>query len=217
MIRAFGLNEFLTIVYATQWTLLLSLIALIGGAAGGIIIALLRVSGPKLVRSATSAFIVTFQGTPLLMQLFLVFFGASVIGLDVNPWLAAAIGLTLHASAYFGDIWRGCIEAVPKGQWEAGRALGLTYHTIMLDVVLPQAVRIALPPTVGFLVQLIKMTSITAIIGFVELTRTGQIINNVTFKPFLVFSVVAAIYFILCWPLSYLSAWLERRLATSTR
>lgn len=217
MIRAFGLNEFLTIVYATQWTLLLSLIALIGGAAGGIIIALLRVSGPKLVRSVTSAFIVTFQGTPLLMQLFLVFFGASVIGLDVNPWLAAAIGLTLHASAYFGDIWRGCIEAVPKGQWEAGRALGLTYRTIMLDVVLPQAVRIALPPTVGFLVQLIKMTSITAIIGFVELTRTGQIINNVTFKPFLVFSVVAAIYFILCWPLSYLSAWLERRLATSTR
>lgn len=217
MIRPFGVNEFLTIVYATQWTLLLSLIALVGGALGGLAIALMRTGSFPALRRLASAFIVTFQGTPLLMQLFLVFFGASVLGFTINPWLAAAIGLTLHASAYLGDIWRGCIEAVPRGQWEASRALGLTYGMLMRDVVLPQAVKIALPPTVGFLVQLIKLTSVTAIIGFIELTRTGQIINNVTFKPFLVFSVVAAIYFILCWPLSHLSARLERRLATATR
>lgn len=217
MIRPFGINEFLTIVYATQWTLLLSLIALVGGAAGGLAIALMRTGSFPVLRRLASAFIVTFQGTPLLLQLFLVFFGASVLGFGINPWLAAAIGLTLHASAYLGDIWRGCIEAVPKGQWEASRALGLTYGSLMRYVVLPQAVRIALPPTVGFLVQLIKLTSVTAIIGFIELTRTGQIINNVTFRPFLVFSIVAAIYFILCWPLSYLSARLERRLATATR
>lgn len=217
MIRPFGVNEFLTIVYATQWTLLLSLIALVGGALGGLAIALMRTGSFPALRRLASAFIVTFQGTPLLMQLFLVFFGASVLGFTINPWLAAAIGLTLHASAYLGDIWRGCIEAVPRGQWEASRALGLTYGMLMRNVVLPQAVKIALPPTVGFLVQLIKLTSVTAIIGFIELTRTGQIINNVTFKPFLVFSVVAAIYFILCWPLSHLSARLERRLATATR
>lgn len=217
MIRPFGLNEFLTIVYATQWTLLLSLIALIGGAIGGMAIALLRTGAFRPGRRIASAYIVTFQGTPLLMQLFLVFFGASVLGFNINPWAAAAIGLTLHASAYLGDIWRGCIEAVPKGQWEASKALGLTYWQLMADIVLPQAVRIAIPPTVGFLVQLIKMTSVTAIIGFIELTRTGQIINNVTFKPFLVFSVVAAIYFILCWPLSYLSTRLEQRLATASR
>lgn len=217
MIRPFGINEFLTILYATQWTLLLSLIALIGGAVGGMAIALMRTGGIAVLRRSASAFIVTFQGTPLLMQLFLVFFGASVLGFNINPWLAAAIGLTLHASAYLGDIWRGCIEAVPKGQWEASRALGLTYGALMRYVVLPQAVKIALPPTVGFLVQLIKLTSVTAIIGFIELTRTGQIINNVTFRPFLVFSIVAAIYFMLCWPLSYLSARLESRLAKATR
>jgi polar amino acid transport system permease protein len=217
MIRPFGLNEFLTIVYATQWTLLLSAIALIGGGIGGLAIALLRTGVFRSGRALASAFIVTFQGTPLLMQLFLVFFGASVMGFTINPWLAAAIGLTLHASAYLGDIWRGCIEAVPKGQWEASRALGLNYRQMMQNVVMPQAVKIALPPTVGFLVQLIKLTSVTAIIGFVELTRTGQIINNVTFQPFLVFSVVAGIYFVLCWPLSYLSARLEQRLATATR
>ena len=217
MIRPFGINEFLTIVYATQWTLLLSLIALAGGAVGGNAIALLRTGSFRIGRGFASAFVVTFQGTPLLMQLFLVFFGASVLGFNINPWIAAAIGLTLHASAYLGDIWRGCIEAVPKGQWEASRALGLTYGSMMRNVVLPQAIKIALPPTVGFLVQLIKLTSVTAIIGFIELTRTGQIINNVTFKPFLVFSVVAAIYFVLCWPLSYLSARLEQRYAAATR
>lgn len=217
MIRPFGINEFLTIVYATQWTLLLSLIALVGGAIGGIAIALLRTGTFKAGRMFSSAFIVTFQGTPLLMQLFLVFFGASVLGYTINPWLAAAIGLTLHASAYLGDIWRGCIAAVPKGQWEASKALGMTYIGMMRDVVLPQAIKIAIAPTVGFLVQLIKMTSVTAIIGFVELTRTGQIINNATFKPLMVFSVVAAIYFILCWPLSYLSSRLEKRFSVSTR
>lgn len=217
MIRPFGVNELLTIVYATQWTLLLSLIALIGGAVGGLAIALLRTGIFRAGRGFASAFIVTFQGTPLLMQLFLVFFGASVLGFPINPWIAAAVGLTLHASAYLGDIWRGCIEAVPRGQWEASRALGLTYRQMMGSVVLPQAIKIAIAPTVGFLVQLIKATSVTAIIGFVELTRTGQIINNVTFQPFLVFSVVAAIYFVLCWPLSHLSARLERRFAAATR
>lgn len=217
MIRQFGLGEFLTIVYATQWTLLLSLIALIGGAVGGLLIALLRTGRFRSGRNLASAFIVTFQGTPLLMQLFLVYFGASVLGFPINPWIAAAVGLTLHASAYLGDIWRGCIEAVPKGQWEASRALGLTYIDMMVSVVLPQASKIALPPTVGFLVQLIKSTSVTAIIGFIELTRTGQIINNVTFQPFLVFSIVAGIYFLLCWPLSSLSAWLEKRYATAQR
>src|SRR5690606_3278804 len=149
MIRPFGVNEFLTIVYATQWTLLLSLIALVGGALGGLAIALMRTGSFPALRRLASAFIVTFQGTPLLMQLFLVFFGASVLGFKIDPWAAAAIGLTLHASAYLGDIWRGCIEAVPKGQWEAARALGLTYRTLMADVVLPQATRIAIPPTVG--------------------------------------------------------------------
>lgn len=217
MIRPFGLNEFLLILSATQWTVMLSAMAFAGGAIGGLLIALMRVSDWKIANAAAFGFVATFQGTPLLMQLFVVFFGASVIGFEVNPWSAAAIALTLHASAYLGDIWRGCIQAVPKGQWEAGRALGLTYRSLMADIVLPQAVRIGLPPTVGFLVQLIKATSLTAIIGSVELTRTGQIINNITFQPFLVFATVAGLYFAMCWPLSLLSARLEQRYARAYR
>ena len=217
MIRPFGYNEFLFILTAAQWTLALSAIAFLGGAIVGLGIALARTSTVKPLRLASTGYIQLFQGTPLLMQLFLVFFGATVLGFDVNPWAAAALGLTLNASAFLGEIWRGCIQAVPKGQWEAAGALGLRYPGRMLYVILPQAAKIAIPPTVGFLVQLIKSTSLAAIIGFTELTRAGQIINNATFKPFLVFSIVAAIYFAMCWPLSLLSSYLERRLSAPAR
>src|SRR5689334_25422385 len=217
MIRPFEFNEFLFLLSAVQWTLALSVIAFIGGSIAGLAIALGRTSAIKPLRLATNGYIQVFQGTPLLMQLFLVFFGANVLGFDINPWIAAALALILNASAFLGEIWRGCIQAVPKGQWEAANALGLHYPAMMRYIVLPQAFKIALPPTVGFLVQLIKATSLAAIIGFTEVTRAGQIINNATFRPFVVFGIVAAIYFVLCWPLSHLSMRLERRFAAATR
>ena len=216
LIRPFGWNEFWIIVLAAQWTIALSAIAFAGGGIGGLLIALLRVSdttGPRLI---AAGFIRLFQGTPLLMQLFLVFFGLNILGFGINPWFAAAIAFTLHASAFLGEIWRGCIEAVPPGQREAATALGLRYFNRMRYVILPQASRIAVAPTVGFLVQLIKGTSLAAIIGFTELTRQGQIINNATFSPFLVFSTVAAVYFVLCWPLSLLAGRLEQRFSRAT-
>ncbi|WMT87655.1 amino acid ABC transporter permease [Pelagibacterium sp. 26DY04] len=216
MFRTFGFNEALFIITAVQWTLLLSAIAFAGGALGGIAIALARVSRVAPLRYGALAFIRVFQGTPLLMQLFLVYFGLSIVGVGINPWIAAALALTLHASAYLGEIWRGCIEAVPAGQSEASWALGLKYRDRMRYVVLPQAAKISVAPTVGFLVQLIKGTSLASIIGFVELTRAGQIINNATFQPLTVFSLVAALYFILCWPLSLWARHLEGRFAVAT-
>ena len=217
MIRPFGWNEFLIIVMAAQWTIALSAIAFAGGGIGGLLIALARVSDVRPLRLAALGFIRVFQGTPLLMQLFLVFFGMNIFGLAINPWIAATIALTLHASAFLGEIWRGCIEAVPSGQREAATALGLKYYNRMRYIVLPQAARIAVAPTVGFLVQLIKGTSLAAIIGFTELTRQGQIINNATFSPFMVFGTVAAIYFILCWPLSLLARRMEVRFSRATQ
>ena len=213
MIRSFGLAEFLFILDAAKWTVGLSLIAFVGGALGGLLIALSRTSGVRPLEWLAGGFIQLFQGTPLLLQLFLVFFGAPVLGFDINPWVAAGIALVLNTSAFLGQIWRGCIQAIPRGQWEAAEALGLHYVSRMRDVVLPQAFKIALPPTVGFLVQIIKGTSLAAIIGFTEVTRAGQIINNATFEPMLVFTVVAAIYFVLCWPLSLLATHMERRYA----
>ncbi|CAN7669975.1 MULTISPECIES: amino acid ABC transporter permease [Neorhizobium] len=216
MIRPFGINEFWIIVLAAQWTIALSAIAFAGGGIGGLLIALLRVSDAKLPRLIATGFIRVFQGTPLLMQLFLVFFGMNILGFAINPWLAATVALTLHASAFLGEIWRGCIEAVPPGQREAATALGLRYYNRMRYIVLPQALKIAVAPTVGFLVQLIKGTSLAAIIGFTELTRQGQIINNATFSPFMVFGTVAAVYFVLCWPLSVLARRMELRFSRAT-
>ena len=217
MIRPFGWNEFLIIVMAAQWTIALSAIAFAGGGLGGLMVALARVSDIRPLRLIALGFIRIFQGTPLLMQLFLVFFGMNIFGLPINPWIAAAIALTLHASAFLGEIWRGCIEAVPPGQREAATALGLRYYNRMRYILLPQAARIAVAPTVGFLVQLIKGTSLAAIIGFTELTRQGQIINNATFSPFMVFGTVAAIYFILCWPLSLLAQRMEVKFSRATQ
>ncbi|HET7834873.1 amino acid ABC transporter permease [Variovorax sp. J31P179] len=211
--RTFGFPEFLFILEAAQWTLALSAIAFVGGAVLGLAIALARTSDNKAARVLSTGFIQVFQGTPLLLQLFLIFFGAPVLGLEINPWIAAGVALVLNSAAFLGEIWRGCIEAIPRGQWEAAEALNLHYGARMRDVVLPQAFKIALPPTVGYLVQIIKGTSLAAIIGFTEITRAGQIINNATFQPLHVFSTVAALYFVICWPLSLLAARMERKRA----
>ena len=209
--RTFGFPEFLFILEAAQWTLALSAIAFIGGAILGLAVALARTSENKAARVLSTAFIQVFQGTPLLLQLFLIFFGAPVLGLEINPWIAAGVALILNSAAFLGEIWRGCIEAIPRGQWEAAEALNLHDGARMRDVVLPQAFKIAQPPTVGYVEQIIKGTSLAAIIGFTEITRAGQIINNATFQPLVVFSLVAAIYFVLCWPLSLLAGHMERR------
>ena len=209
--RTLNLGDFEFLLLALRWTIALSVMASIGGGIIGIAIALLRVSGSRAARWIAIGYIRLFQGTPLLLQLFLIFFGAPVLGFDINPWIAAGVALILNSAAFLGEIWRGCIEAVPSGQREAAEALSLKYVARMRDVVLPQAFKIALAPTVGYLVQIIKGTSLAAIIGFTEITRAGQIINSATFQPLVVFSVVAVIYFAICWPLSLLAARIERR------
>ncbi|OUM03668.1 amino acid ABC transporter permease [Variovorax sp. JS1663] len=215
MIREFTLTEFWVIASGLWATLLLSAIAFLGGGLAGLGVALARTAPVKALRIAAGVFIDFFQGTPMLLQLFLVFYGLPVLGLKVNVWIAAAVGLTLHAGAFLGEIWRGGIQAVPRGQTEAADALGLDYWTRMRHVVLPQALRMSFAPTVGFLVQLIKGTSLAAIIGFVELSRSGQLVSSITYKPLLAFGLVAACYFAICFPLSRYSARLEKRFAVA--
>jgi polar amino acid transport system permease protein len=202
------------LLLATRWTILLSLIAFVGGGIVGFLIMLLRISPNKLLKFISSIYVGFFQGTPLLLQLFLTFFGISVLfNLNLSPWVAAAIALTTYTSAFLGDIWRGSVEAIPRGQWEASTALGLPYFKQLRKIILPQAVQLSIPPTVGFAVQVIKGTSLASVIGFVELTRAAGAISNVTFKPFLVFSIAALFYFCLCFPLSLWSKHLEKRFA----
>jgi polar amino acid transport system permease protein len=214
MIHAFNALDAWMIVVAVRWTLALTAVAFAGGAVGGVAIALMRASRVRLLRLLATGYIRLFQGTPLLMQLFLTYFGLRFLGLIVSSWVAAALALTFHASAFLGEIWRGCIEAVPAGQSEAGSALGLSYFHRLILIIMPQALRIAVAPTVGFLVQLTKGTSLASIIGFVELMRAAQIVNNATYSPFKAYGLVSLMFFCVCWPLSILAKRLEGRYAT---
>jgi polar amino acid transport system permease protein len=204
-------NHLVYLVEAARWTILLSVIAFLGGAMVGLPIALMRVSNSAALRGIAWSYIQLIQGTPLLIVLFLSYFGLGILGYKLDPLVAAGISFTLYAAAFLGEIWRGCIEAVPKTQWEASDCLGLNPLQQYAYVILPQALRIAIPPTVGFMVQIVKNTSLASVIGFVELARAGQIVNNSTFEPFAIFSAVAAIYFVLCYPLSVAARTLERR------
>src|SRR3569833_1373852 len=200
------------LIWATQWTIALSLIAFIGGGIVGLILLVLRTSQVKWLEVPTKLYIEFFQGTPLLMQLFLFFFGVALFGIEVSPWTAAGLALSLWTSAFLTEIWRGCVEAIPKGQWEASASVAMNYIEQMRYVILPQAMRIAVAPTVGFSVQVIKGTALASIIGFVELTKAGAMLNNATFRPFLVYALVALIYFCLCFPLSWFAKRLEGKL-----
>jgi polar amino acid transport system permease protein len=212
MIRPFGWGDFAFLISATGWTLLLSAFAFAGGGVLGLLVALIRTSPVRWLRMVANAYVQLFQGTPLLIQLFVVFFLPPYLNLDVSALSAAAIGLSLNSAAFLGEVWQGAIQSVPRGQWDAAFALGLRRLRVLRLVVFPQALRFATPPTVGFLVQLIKATSLTAIIGFTELTRAGQILVNSTFEPFRIFMIVAVIYFMLCFPLTLLSRRLERHM-----
>ncbi len=205
------------LLMATRWTIVLSLVAFIGGGVVGLLLLYARVGGNRIADLAVRGYVQVFQGTPLLIQLFLAFFGIAALGVPVSPWIAASVCLTLYSSAYLAEIWRGCVDAVPKGQWEAAKSLGLSFAQQLRLIVLPQAAKIAIAPTVGFMVQVIKGTALASIIGFVEITKTGTMITNATFKPFLVYSFVALFYFALCYPLSWWSKWLELRLAVAGR
>jgi polar amino acid transport system permease protein len=210
------MNDFSTwdivrnLLLAARWTVLLSLVAFICGGMSGIALLMMRTSKSRALRTFARTYIEVFQGTPLLMQLFLLFFGISLFGIEIPPWLAAGLALTLFTSAYLAEIWRGCVEAIPRGQWEASSSLAMTYMEQMRHVILPQALRIAIAPTVGFSVQVVKGTAVTSIIGFVELTKAGSMITNATFAPFTVYGMVALMYFCLCFPLSMVAARLER-------
>jgi polar amino acid transport system permease protein len=202
------------LLLAARWTLLLSAIAFLGGGTAALLLLFMRYAQPRLGATLVRYYIELLQGTPLLLQLFLVFFGLPLLGIEVSPLLAAAVALILYASAFLAEIWRGCVDAVPRGQWEASAALGLNFISQMRYVILPQALRIAVPPTVGFLVQLLKATALSSIVGFNDLTRAGTIVTNATFQPFLVYGLVALIYFAMCYPLTVCSRFLERKLGS---
>lgn len=206
----FGWPEFLFLLRAAGWTVLLTGIAFAIGSLAGGVFAIMRLAQNWVLRSIAAGYITVIQSIPVLMILFMSYYGLTLFGFELPPLLAASLSLSIYVSAYLAEIWRGSIQAVPQQQWEASASLALTRFQQYRYIILPQALRISLPPTVGFLVQLVKNTSIVSVVGFVELSRAGQLVNNATFRPFQVFLVVAILYFAICFPLSRLSRYLER-------
>lgn len=209
MLGGFSFNHLIYLLDGLVWTVVLSALAFLLGGIAGFFVMLCRISRFLWVRRAALIYIQIVQGTPLLIQMFILYFGLGVINISVPPLVAAGLGMMIYSSSYLGEIWRGSVESISRTQFEAAECLGLTRWQALRDVILPQALRIATPPTVGFLVQLIKNTSLASVVGFLELTRAAQVINNSLFQPFLVFGIAALLYFAVCYPLSVWSRSLE--------
>lgn len=207
-----SLEQLQFILRGAGWTLLLSSMGFLGGAMVGLPLALARSRGGRVLRGATGCLIQLVQGIPLPVLMFLCYFGISIAGYDLPSLVAAGLAMTAYSGVFLAEIWKACIQAVSKTQWEAAECLALRPIQRVLYVVLPQAARIAVAPTVGFLVQIVKNSSYAVVIGFFDLTYSARVVNNSTFEPFAVFSIAAVLYFAICYPLSVLSYRLERRL-----
>jgi polar amino acid transport system permease protein len=217
MLGGFSFNHLIYLLDGLVWTVVLSALAFLLGGIAGFFVMLCRISRFLWLRRAALIYIQIVQGTPLLIQMFILYFGLGVINISVPPLVAAGLGMMIYSSSYLGEIWRGSVESISRTQFEAAECLGLTRWQALRDVILPQALRIATPPTVGFLVQLVKNTSLASVVGFLELTRAAQVINNSLFQPFLVFGIAALLYFAVCYPLSVWSRTLERKLNVGRR
>lgn len=211
MIRELSGLDVVYLVLAIRWTVFLTFLALSGGSTIGFLIAACGASRHAVLRYIARGYVGLVQGIPLLAWLFIFYFGLSIVGYNPPAWIAATIGFSVYAGAFLGEIWRGALISIPRTQWEAALAIGMTYVEQLRHVIIPQAARVAIPPTVGFIVQLIKNTSLAAVLGFIELTREGQLTAAATFQPFAVYLIVAALYFSLCYPLTRYSRTLERK------
>lgn len=210
--QSFAVGYLVFLLKGALWTVGLSTIALCCGGVLALIVALCRISPQRWLRLITALYIQIVQGTPVLVIIFLTYFGLPSIGWKVSPLMAASVSLSVYVSAYLGESWRGSIQSIPKAQWEAAECLALSRTQRMLKVILPQTIRIATPPTVGFMVQIIKNTSLASVVGLVELVRAGQLVNNTIFQPFLIYLIIAGLYFAMCYPISIFSRRLETRI-----
>lgn len=193
-------------------TIWISWLALLIGSVVGGILAHLRLVPARPVRAVVTGYVELFRSIPPLMLFFGSYYGVSyAFGLNLSPFVAATVALSLHASSMMSEVIRGGLQSVDAGQWAAGRASGMTNLQILSLVVWPQSFRVALPPAVGVYIATLKDTAVASVIGYVELTRSGLIVRENTGSSFLVFVIIAAMYFVVCYAISQLGAYWERR------
>jgi len=197
-----------------QMTLLISAVTLVLAMAGGLVIALLDMSRWRAVRVVGITFGEIIRNTPILVQLLWVYYVLPIVfDIGISSFAALIIGLTVYQSAFISEVYRSGIQAVPKGHREAAQVLGLTQFQTLRRIVLPQAIRMTLPPLASNFVQLIKFSSLGAVISVSEITRRGMELSSSAFRPLEIFTFIAVVYFFICWPLAMgIRVW-ERRVA----
>ncbi|EGS33099.1 MULTISPECIES: amino acid ABC transporter permease [Megasphaera] len=184
----------------------------------GLIVSICRLSQLKIIKGIAICYVNILRGTPLLVQIFLIYFALPmIIGQRINPFVAAVAACSINSGAYVSEIFRAGIQAVDKGQMEAGRSLGLSWMQTMWYIILPQAFRKVIPPLGNEFISMTKETSLVSVIGFEELTRKGQLIIAKTYGSFEIWLTVAAIYLIMTLSIAQLVSYLERRLATDDK
>jgi polar amino acid transport system permease protein len=194
-------------------TVELSVLAIMIGFSMGVLIGMARLSKSRLMRYPAFAYINIIRGTPLLVQLFLIYYGLPQFGIKFSPFLAALTGMALNDAAYVAEITRGAIQSIEKGQWEAARATGLTFTQSMVHVIFPQAFKRMIPPLGNEFILLIKASSLVSTIAMVELTRTAQLIASATFRPMELLVGAAMIYLAMNLILQYTLSRVEARLS----
>ncbi|KQN72489.1 amino acid ABC transporter permease [Devosia sp. Leaf64] len=196
-----------------SFTVPLTLLSFVLGLSLGLLAAITRLFGPKPLGLVVRFYVWIIRGTPLLVQLFLIFYGLPSVGIVLDAFPAALIGFTLNIGAYTSEIIRAVLLAVPKGQWEAAYSVGMTWAQAMRRTILPQATRIAVPPLSNTFISLVKDTSLAAAITVPELFRAGQRIVATSYEPLILYVEVALIYLVVSSALSSLQGWLEKRLS----
>ncbi|WP_390886693.1 amino acid ABC transporter permease [Campylobacter showae] len=198
------------LVALAKVTIPLTLISFACGLTIAIVTAIARLSGVKILRLIFGAYVWIFRGTPLLVQLFIVFYGLPAVGVTLETWTAAVIAFSLNVGAYASESVRASILSVPRGQWEAAMLLGMTQAQILRRIIAPQAVRISLPPLSNTFIGLVKDTSLAASITMVDMFMVAQRIAARTFEPLLLYVLAALIYLAVCTALTWLQAKLEK-------
>ena len=210
--------DFIFLVKGAGFTILLSLGTILMSIPVAVLLGLLRAIKIKnvvfyVVQAIITICITAIRGTPLMLLMIFVFFGLPFMGVNFSPMTAAFFSLSIYSVAYLAEIVRTGIESIAKTQWDGAASLGFNFIQTMRLIILPQAFRIMIPPTVSFFIGLVKDSSLCAVIGVVELARAGRVIVERTHYSLLLFSIVAMIYFIICYPLSIVSKNLERKLS----
>ena len=197
---------------AILYTIPLTLITFVCGLILAVLTALARISSVKPLQIIARIYVSAIRGTPLLVQLFIIFYGLPTIGVVIDPFPSAVIGFSLNVGAYASEIIRAAILSIPKGQWEAGYSIGMSYPQTLKRIILPQASRVSLPPLSNTFISLVKDTSLAAMILVTEMFRKAQEIAATNYEFLLLYLEVALIYWVICFILSIIQGRLEKRM-----